>query len=62
MLKVSRQEGESMVIGDPHCPLGKVHVSKIHNRRVKLTFEFAKEIPVHRNEVAERIVRERRSK
>ena len=58
MLVVNRRANESVVIGDPLSPLGRVTVTEIDRKRnrVVLGFEFPKETTVHRGEVAERLV------
>ncbi len=59
MLVITRREGEEVVIGDPSNPIGKVRVAGVKGDRVRLAFEFPREIEVHRREVAEQIVAER---
>ncbi len=56
MLVITRREGEEVVIGDPTSPLGVVQVAVIKGDRVRLAFEFPREVDVHRREVAEQIV------
>ena len=55
MLVITRREGEEVVIGDPHKPLGIVRIAGIKGDRVRVAFEFPREIQVHRREVAEQI-------
>lgn len=55
MLVLTRREGERVVIGDPSNPIGYVSCEKIRGDRVRLGFEFAREIPVYREEVARAI-------
>ncbi len=55
MLAFTRREGEEVVIGDPAAPLGIVRVSSIKGDRVRLAFDFSREIPVNRREVADQI-------
>ena len=55
MLVITRREGEEVVIGDPSAPLGIVRIATIKGDRVRLAFEFPREIAVHRREVAEQI-------
>ena len=57
MLVLSRKSDESVVVGGPSdagCML-KVTVLEIRNGRVKLGFDVADGIPVHRWEVWQRI-------
>ncbi len=59
MLVITRREGEEVVIGDPGRPLGIVRVAGVKGDRVRLAFEFPREVDVHRREVADRILAER---
>ena len=56
MLVITRREGEEVVIGDPSNPIGVVRVAGVKGDRVRLAFEFPREIDVHRREVAEQIL------
>jgi carbon storage regulator CsrA len=56
MLVITRREGEEVVIGNPASPIGIVRIATIRGDRVRLAFEFPREIDVHRREVAEQIV------
>jgi len=58
MLVITRREGEEVVIGDPRSPIGVVRVAGIKGDRVRLAFEFPREIAVHRREVADQILAE----
>ncbi|MDA0803088.1 MAG: carbon storage regulator [Planctomycetota bacterium] len=53
MLVITRTEGEEVVIGNPKAPLGIIRVSAVKGDRVRLAFDFPKEIEVNRKEVAE---------
>jgi carbon storage regulator len=55
MLVITRREGEEVIIGDPAAPWGVVRIAAIKGDRVRLAFEFPREIAVHRREVAEQI-------
>lgn len=44
-----------MVIGNPAAPLGVVRIATIKGDRVRIAFEFPREVPVHRREVADQI-------
>ena len=57
MLVLSRKSQESVVIGGSvdSEPTLVVTVLEIRNGRVKLGFEVAKDIPIHRQEVWDRI-------
>ena len=59
MLVITRREGEEVVIGDPGRPLGIVRVAGVKGDRVRLAFEFPREVDVHRRKVAEQILAER---
>ncbi|MSR19231.1 MAG: carbon storage regulator [Phycisphaerales bacterium] len=56
MLVITRREGEEVVIGNPAAPIGIVRIASIKGDRVRLAFEFPREIAVHRREVADQIV------
>jgi carbon storage regulator len=56
MLVITRREGEEVVIGDPNAPLGVVRIASIKGDRVRIAFEFPREIDVHRREVAQQII------
>ena len=56
MLVISRWEGEEVVIGDPASPYGVVRIASIKGDRVRLAFDFPREIQVHRREVAKQIL------
>ncbi len=51
MLVLSRKRGEVIIIGDDVI----VTVLAVHGDRVKLGFKAPAEIPIHREEVRERI-------
>ena len=56
MLVITRREGEEVVIGDPSNPAGIVRVASIKGDRVRLAFDFPREVDVHRREVANQIL------
>lgn len=56
MLVITRREGEEVVIGDPHCPIGIVRIADIRGDRVRIAFEFPRDVTVHRREVADQIL------
>ncbi len=56
MLVISRREGEEVVIGEPGNPIGRVRIARIKGDRVRLAFDFPREIEVHRREVADQIL------
>ncbi|MBL0928281.1 MAG: carbon storage regulator [Phycisphaerales bacterium] len=58
MLVITRREGEEVVIGDPKNPIGVVRIASIKGDRVRVAFEFPRDVQVHRREVAEQIVAE----
>ena len=55
MLVITRREGEEVIIGNPSAPLGIVRIAAIKGDRVRLAFEFPREVDVHRREVADQI-------
>ncbi len=56
MLVFTRREGEEIVIGDPKNPLGIVRVASIRGDRVRIAFDFPREVPVNRREIADQII------
>ena len=54
MLALSRRVGEKVVIGDPAKPLGTIQVVAVQGDKVRLAFDFPREIEINRNEVADR--------
>ncbi len=56
MLKLTRQEGESIMIGDD-VEIKLLHVSS--SGKVKLGIEAPREIPVHRTEIWIKIKKEK---
>jgi len=58
MLVITRREGEEVVIGDPRNPMGVVRIASIKGDRVRIAFEFPRNIMVHRREVADQIIEE----
>lgn len=52
MLAITRAQGEGVVIGDPNNPIGRVKVTRIKGDRVRVAFDFPRDIPVHRDEIA----------
>jgi carbon storage regulator len=58
MLVITRREGEEVVIGDPSNPIGVVRIAGIRGDRVRIAFDFPREIDVHRREIAQQIVEE----
>lgn len=55
MLVITRREGEEVVIGDPRNPIGIVRIASIRGDRVRIAFDFPRDIQVHRREVANQI-------
>ncbi|GAB4387096.1 MAG: hypothetical protein Kow0022_18210 [Phycisphaerales bacterium] len=58
MLVITRREGEEVVIGDPKNPIGIVRIASVKGERVRVAFEFPREIEIHRREIADQIVDE----
>lgn len=55
MLVLSRKSQESVIVGDPQGgQFVKVIVLAVVGNRVKLGFEVASDVPIHRSEVWER--------
>jgi carbon storage regulator len=52
MLALTRKIGEEVIIGDPRKPLGTIRVVEIHGDKVKLSFDFPRDTPINRSELA----------
>lgn len=59
MLVITRREGEEVVIGDPTSPHGVVRIASIKGDRVRIAFDFPRDVEVHRREVAEQILEDK---
>ncbi len=53
MLALTRRVGEEIVIGDPRSPLGIIRVVEIHGDKVRLSFDFPRDMQINRRELAE---------
>ncbi|MEM9916256.1 MAG: carbon storage regulator [Planctomycetota bacterium] len=58
MLALTRRVGEEVVIGDPHAPLGRIRVVDVHGDKVRLAFDFPREVEINRKELADEKLRE----
>ena len=58
MLVITRREGEEVVIGDPRNPIGVVRIASIKGERVRVAFDFPREVEIHRREIADQIADE----
>lgn len=56
MLVITRREGEEVVIGDPRNPIGVVRIASVKGERVRLAFDFPREVEIHRREIADQII------
>jgi len=56
MLVITRREGEEVVIGDPKNPIGVVRIASVKGERVRVAFDFPRDIEIHRREIADQIV------
>ncbi len=56
MLVITRREGEEVVIGDPRNPIGVVRIASVKGERVRIAFEFPRDVEIHRREIAEQIL------
>lgn len=55
MLVITRREGEEVVIGDPKHPIGVVRIASVKGERVRIAFDFPRDIEINRREIAEQI-------
>ena len=58
MLALTRRPGEEVVIGEPGNPLGVIRVVDIHSDKVRLSFDFPREIKINRRELADQKARQ----
>ena len=58
MLALTRRIGEEVVIGDPCNPLGVIRIMEIHGDKVRLSFDFPKDTPINRKELAQQKARQ----
>jgi len=56
MLVITRREGEEVVIGDPKNPIGVVRIASVKGERVRVAFDFPRDVEIHRREIADQIV------
>lgn len=56
MLVITRREGEEVVIGDPKNPIGVVRIASVKGERVRIAFEFPRDVEIHRREIADQIL------
>ncbi|MEY3230390.1 MAG: Carbon storage regulator [Planctomycetota bacterium] len=56
MLVITRREGEEVVIGDPKNPIGIVRIASVKGDRVRVAFDFPREVEINRREIADQIV------
>lgn len=58
MLVITRREGEEIVIGDPKNPIGIVRIASVKGERVRVAFDFPRDVDIHRREIADQILAE----
>lgn len=56
MLVLSRFKGQKVVIGNPRRPLGTIKVTQVRGGEVRIAFDFPRDVPVHRGEIAEAVL------
>jgi carbon storage regulator CsrA len=56
MLVITRREGEEVVIGDPKNPIGVVRIASVKGERVRIAFDFPREVEINRREIADQIL------
>jgi carbon storage regulator CsrA len=57
MLALTRRVGEEIVIGDPSDPIGIIRIVDIHGDKVRLAFDFPRDMLINRKELAEQKAR-----
>jgi carbon storage regulator len=58
MLALTRRVGEEIVIGDPKKPLGVIRIVDIHGDKVRLSFDFPRDLQINRKELADQKARQ----
>lgn len=58
MLALTRRPGEEIVIGDPANPLGVIRIVDIHGDKVRLSFDFPRDVKINRRELAEQKIKQ----
>jgi carbon storage regulator CsrA len=58
MLALTRRVGEEIVVGDVDNPLGIIRIIDIRSDKVRLSFDFPREILINRKELAEQKARQ----
>ncbi len=58
MLALTRRTGEEVIIGDPKNPLGMIRVVSVQGDKVRLAFDFPRDVQINRRELAEQKIRE----
>ena len=53
MLALTRRTNQEIVIGDPKAPLGVVKIIWVHGDAVRLAFDFPRDVPINRRELAD---------
>lgn len=53
MLALTRRVGEEVIIGDPDNPMGMIRVVQIQGDKVRLAFDFPRDTPINRSELAD---------
>jgi carbon storage regulator len=53
MLALTRRVGEEIVLGDPKKPLGVIRIVDIHGDKVRLSFDFPRDLQINRKELAD---------
>ena len=53
MLALTRRVGEEVVIGDPQDPMGLIRVVEVQGDKVRLAFDFPRDIAINRRELAD---------
>jgi carbon storage regulator CsrA len=58
MLVITRREGEEVVIGDPKNPIGVVRIASVKGERVRIAFDFPRDVEINRREIADQIAQQ----
>ena len=58
MLALTRRIGEEVIIGDPKHPIGVIRIVEIHGDKVRLSFDFPRDVLINRRELAEQKARQ----
>lgn len=58
MLVLCMREDDKVIVGDPKNPVCVIQIVEVRGQKIRVGFEAARSIPVHREEIANRIIQQ----